>query len=131
MDPDAPGRDGGRLFFRSEVFGPRRRPPRPATGAHVAEAARQLPVHAICDVLVVGGGPAGTMAAIAAARAGARTILLERHNQASHQHQPGDPSSVGNHSPARPHRRGSSRRRPPQQQGGCSRRKPQQQKGGC
>jgi hypothetical protein len=80
MDRDAPGREGGRLFFRSEVFGPRRRPARSPTGAHVQESARQVPVHAICDVLVVGGGPAGTMAAIAAARAGARTILLERHN---------------------------------------------------
>ena len=31
------------------------------------------------DVLVVGGGPAGISAAIAAARAGARTTLLERY----------------------------------------------------
>lgn len=46
----------------------------------VEEAARRTPVHAVCDVLVVGGGPAGTAAAVAAARLGARTILLERHN---------------------------------------------------
>jgi len=32
-----------------------------------------------CEVLVVGGGPAGTVAAIAAARCGAKTVLLERH----------------------------------------------------
>lgn len=32
-------------------------------------------------VLVVGGGPAGMMAAVAAARAGARVSLLERHGQ--------------------------------------------------
>lgn len=38
-----------------------------------------LPVLATCDVLVVGGGSAGTAAAIAAARAGAHTILVEYH----------------------------------------------------
>lgn len=32
-----------------------------------------------CDVLVIGGGPAGTMAAVAAARQGAQTVLLERN----------------------------------------------------
>ena len=33
-----------------------------------------------CQVLVVGGGVAGTIAAVAAARKGARTILIERNN---------------------------------------------------
>jgi len=33
------------------------------------------------DVLVVGGGTAGTIAAIQAARAGARTVLVERSGQ--------------------------------------------------
>ena len=32
-----------------------------------------------CDVLASGGGMAGTVAAVAAARAGARTVLFERH----------------------------------------------------
>src|SRR6478752_8027286 len=32
-----------------------------------------------CDVLVCGGGLAGTMAAVAAARHGAKVILLERY----------------------------------------------------
>lgn len=32
-----------------------------------------------CDVAVCGGGVAGTMAAVAAARAGARTVLVERY----------------------------------------------------
>ncbi len=34
-----------------------------------------------CDVLVVGGGTAGTIAAIQAGRAGAKTLLLERNSQ--------------------------------------------------
>ncbi|MCF7972927.1 MAG: FAD-dependent oxidoreductase [Phycisphaerae bacterium] len=34
-----------------------------------------------CDVLVVGGGAAGIMAAIQAGRAGAKTLLLERNSQ--------------------------------------------------
>ncbi|MFO8078983.1 MAG: FAD-dependent oxidoreductase [Armatimonadota bacterium] len=45
----------------------------------VRETARELPVIGEVDVLVCGGGPAGTAAAIAAARAGARTMLLERY----------------------------------------------------
>ena len=42
------------------------------------EPARALPVLATCDVLVVGAGPAGLSAALAAKRAGADTIILER-----------------------------------------------------
>ncbi len=44
----------------------------------VVENSRELPVLASVDVLVCGGGPAGTAAATAAARHGASTLLLER-----------------------------------------------------
>ena len=43
---------------------------------------RYLHRHAHCDVLVVGGGPAGLMAALAAGRSGARVILAERERRA-------------------------------------------------
>lgn len=46
----------------------------------VIEPARNVPVRRRCDILVVGGGPAGTAAAIAASRCGADTVLLERYN---------------------------------------------------
>jgi Thioredoxin reductase len=41
------------------------------------EAPREIPVAGHCDVLVVGAGPAGIGAAIAAARAGMKTRLIE------------------------------------------------------
>lgn len=44
------------------------------------EPTREIPVEAECDILVVGGGAAGHSAAVAAARAGAKNIiLLERY----------------------------------------------------
>ncbi|HSB99449.1 MAG TPA: FAD-dependent oxidoreductase [Burkholderiaceae bacterium] len=45
----------------------------------VDEPARPVPLLAECDVLVVGGGPAGIAAAVCAARHGARTLLVERY----------------------------------------------------
>jgi NADPH-dependent 2,4-dienoyl-CoA reductase/sulfur reductase-like enzyme len=45
----------------------------------ITEPARQTPVYGEFDVVVVGGGPAGIMAATAAARAGCATLLIERY----------------------------------------------------
>ena len=45
----------------------------------VVEAEREIPVASEVDVVVAGGGPAGITAAIAAARQGARTLLVERY----------------------------------------------------
>lgn len=45
----------------------------------VEEPARALPVAGEADVVVCGAGPAGVAAAIAAARKGARTSLIETH----------------------------------------------------
>lgn len=48
-------------------------------GGQVIQPESPLPVLHETDVLVVGGGPAGFAAAVAAARAGARTTLAERY----------------------------------------------------
>jgi len=68
-------------FLSSDVFetGQRVYSPPNGDGIH-REAAREVPIHHSCDVLVVGGGPSGSAAALAAARAGADVVLLERYN---------------------------------------------------
>jgi hypothetical protein len=43
------------------------------------ELAREIPVVEEADVIVCGGGPAGTTAAVAAARTGAKTVLFDVH----------------------------------------------------
>jgi hypothetical protein len=45
----------------------------------IHENGRDIPVFAETDVLVAGGGPSGLAAAIAASRAGAETLLVERY----------------------------------------------------
>lgn len=45
----------------------------------ITEPERRVPVIAETDVLIIGGGSAGIAAAIAASRAGARTMLVERY----------------------------------------------------
>ena len=63
---NAIGKEQGIELFDGGVRKPRRS--RPNRTHH--EAARDIPVFAETDVLVVGGGPAGTSAAIAAGRLG-------------------------------------------------------------
>ena len=48
--------------------------------APAVRSASQYPVFAAVDVLVAGGGPAGIGAALGAARAGAKTLLVENHS---------------------------------------------------
>jgi hypothetical protein len=45
----------------------------------IEERARQIPVYGEYEVAVLGGGPAGIAAAVASARAGRRTLLVERY----------------------------------------------------
>ena len=61
-----------RLIRASAGFGQTPAAPDPDTYEHM---------NAHCDVLVAGGGPAGLMAALAAARSGARVILADEQNE--------------------------------------------------
>lgn len=49
------------------------------SGGRFCEPAHDIPHRADADVIVCGAGPAGVSAALAAARAGARTRLFDRH----------------------------------------------------
>lgn len=63
--------------LKDEITGERTAPWGPDM---ITEPARQVRVLAHTDVLVIGGGPAGTAAAIAASRAGAETYLVEGYH---------------------------------------------------
>ena len=68
-------------FLGSDLFeGKARNLPPPNGAGTITEDARQVDVYHRCDVVVVGGGPAGCAAAWAAARAGADVTLIERYN---------------------------------------------------
>lgn len=57
---------------------PRRRLSRQTIRTQRLDMAREVHLPSVCDVCVVGGGASGLAAAIAAAEAGARTVVLER-----------------------------------------------------
>jgi len=48
--------------------------------SYIHEPARKTPIHKEVDVLVAGGGLSGVMAAVSAARSGAKTMLVERYS---------------------------------------------------
>ena len=45
----------------------------------ILEPRKEIPIVGEADVVVAGGGPGGILAALAAARTGARTLLIERY----------------------------------------------------
>lgn len=68
-------------FLASDVFEERTRAQLPRNGSgFIHEPACEVPIYHRSDVLVVGGGPSGCAAALAAARAGADVTVLERYN---------------------------------------------------
>lgn len=72
--------DAGNIWGVDVFDSGKNRPKRSRPEMSVHEAARETAVFAETDVLVVGGGPSGTAAAIAAGRSKADVILVERYN---------------------------------------------------
>ena len=77
---DNVGEGGG---FQSSVLDPDKIQPNPfnaiLSDGKIIQPRQELPLLSETDVLVVGGGPAGIVAAIAASRAGAKVTLVERY----------------------------------------------------
>ena len=71
---------GDESLMTSPVFAGERSRGRDSPLGVLHEPARDIALYRRCDVLVVGGGPSGTAAAVSAARLGAEVILLERYN---------------------------------------------------
>ena len=72
---------GEERFLGSDVFeSSGRNLPPPRREGTVREDAREIDIYHQCDVVVIGGGPAGCAAAWAAAKAGADVTLVERYN---------------------------------------------------
>jgi len=67
-------KSAGRGMMPAHHPGNRSLPPRT-----IEEPARQIPLYGEYEVAILGGGPAGIAAAAAAARAGRRTLLIERY----------------------------------------------------
>ncbi len=71
---------GDESLMSSPVFAGERSRGRDSPLGVLHEPARDIALYRRCDVLVVGGGPSGTAAAVSAARLDAEVILLERYN---------------------------------------------------
>jgi len=68
-------------FLGSDIFESQgRNLPPPNGSGTVREDAREIDIYHKCDVVVIGGGPAGCAAAWAAAKTGADATLVERYN---------------------------------------------------
>jgi hypothetical protein len=68
----------------------------------VLEPARRVPIIYAADVIVAGGGVSGVYAAIAAARQGAKTILVERYSSVTGTTGPGLNPGGGSQNPGPP-----------------------------
>jgi len=83
IDKQLLAKDIGESGFQSSVIAPNKvrdnRSSAVLIDGKVIQPRRQLPVLTETDVLVVGGGPAGIAAAIAAKRAGAKVTIIERY----------------------------------------------------